>query len=162
MFCLKVRTIISWGWGKYVGKSVRWLECKWSRHWAGQEMYREQENGHLGWPDHKNAHILIHTKVFLKGNNIRCWEILGKYVIHSTFSWMSFHLWLFSFLSLHHSPTLTGFIVTRVNYLASLYQISSTVYKYMYIKRKLYIYIYVSLSLSLSIYIYIYIYIKRC
>ena len=29
-------TIISWAWGKFVGRSVLWIGCRWSRHWSSR------------------------------------------------------------------------------------------------------------------------------
>ena len=44
-------------WDKYVGSSVTWVGCRWSRHWSSRRwgwvgMYREHENSSLEWPDH--------------------------------------------------------------------------------------------------------------
>ena len=33
---LKVRTVTSWGGSKYVGRSVMWVGCRWSRHWSSR------------------------------------------------------------------------------------------------------------------------------
>ena len=35
-FCSKIRTLISWGGVKYVGRSVRWTQCRCSRHWLSR------------------------------------------------------------------------------------------------------------------------------
>lgn len=45
-------------WDKYVGSSVMWVGCRWSRPWSsrrwggGGVMYREHEKSPLEWRDH--------------------------------------------------------------------------------------------------------------
>ena len=59
---LKLEWSLARAWGKYLGRSVMWVGHRWIRHWS-KEMYREQENSHLEWPDptlhpYKPLHVL--------------------------------------------------------------------------------------------------------
>ena len=73
-----IRWLTSWAWGKYVGRSVICIGCRWSRHWSGRE-WTETEGNHFECPDC--------TYVFTKGEPFvledrlavsRCGVPLGK------------------------------------------------------------------------------------
>ena len=48
---LKIRTVTSCSGGKYIGRLVVWVGSRGNRHGQAGD-YREQEDSHLGQPDH--------------------------------------------------------------------------------------------------------------
>ena len=45
---LQVRTSTSWGRGKYVGRWVVWIGCRWSRHWLSRGCTKSKRTATLG------------------------------------------------------------------------------------------------------------------
>ena len=63
-FTLRIKAITSSGLGqvrrhllKREGQSGEWVEV--TQGWVKQGMYREQEDSHLGWPDHAGTTQLL-------------------------------------------------------------------------------------------------------
>ena len=45
---LKIRTVTSWDRGKYAGRSIRWVGCRWSRPWSSGECSESRTTAILG------------------------------------------------------------------------------------------------------------------